>query len=451
MFVDPKLVTDRSARRRSWPRSCTSAETSWSRSSVAHNRFDYLARKVPLDLADKIGGAPPSGVDLLDESTVVMPEGPTTRLAARIGRHRQQGSVGPRAQYDTLLTGQPGELTLAENPQGRTIPVGEHQLVAAVPGQRSGADGRPVDAVRDRADPQPSRSQSARAKGGIAIVSNALDGRDPRDGQRGGRPEDGPGDAEHEQRRAHHRVRARIGHEDRDDLCGARAGSDHADQQVRRARHLLRGRHDLLGRRGPRHRVDDRRPDRGPVVATSAPSRSHRRSAATASTTASAASATDPAPHCASRTRRPVRCCARRCGRGPRSRPCRSARASRQRSLQVLEAYNTIANGGRYVAPRLLDATIDPQGHTHPVPADQGHRVMSTKTADEMNLMLRGVVTGGTGTWPRSTATRCSARRARRASHSPTVGTRTRSVATTTTRRSSAWCRRRSPRCRSSS
>ena len=67
-------------------------------------------------------------------------------------------------------------------------------------------------------------------------------------------------------------------------------------------------------------------------------------------------------------------------------------------ALQVLEAYNTIANAGRYVAPRLLDATIDPQGNTHPVPTDAGHRVMSTKTADEMNLMLRGVVTGGTGT-----------------------------------------------------
>ena len=66
--------------------------------------------------------------------------------------------------------------------------------------------------------------------------------------------------------------------------------------------------------------------------------------------------------------------------------------------MQVLEAYNTVANRGLYVAPRLLDSTVDPLGHEHPVPSDQGHRVMSTTTADEMNLMLRGVVTGGTGT-----------------------------------------------------
>ncbi len=67
-------------------------------------------------------------------------------------------------------------------------------------------------------------------------------------------------------------------------------------------------------------------------------------------------------------------------------------------ALQVLEAYNTVANGGRYVPPHLLDATIDAEGHSHPVPTDPGRRVMSRSTADQMNLMLRGVVTGGTGT-----------------------------------------------------
>ena len=66
--------------------------------------------------------------------------------------------------------------------------------------------------------------------------------------------------------------------------------------------------------------------------------------------------------------------------------------------LQVLEAYNTVANGGVYVPPRLLDATVDAQGHRHALPAAKTRRVMSTSTADEMNLMLRGVVTGGTGT-----------------------------------------------------
>ena len=67
-------------------------------------------------------------------------------------------------------------------------------------------------------------------------------------------------------------------------------------------------------------------------------------------------------------------------------------------ALQMLEAYNTVANGGRYVSPRLVDSTIDSDGHEHPVPFDDGHRVVSQATSDKMNVMLRGVVTGGTGT-----------------------------------------------------
>ena len=34
--------------------------------------------------------------------------------------------------------------------------------------------------------------------------------------------------------------------------------------------------------------------------------------------------------------------------------------------IQLWSAYNVIANGGRYVAPRLVDATIDPAGNRHP-------------------------------------------------------------------------------------
>jgi membrane peptidoglycan carboxypeptidase len=66
--------------------------------------------------------------------------------------------------------------------------------------------------------------------------------------------------------------------------------------------------------------------------------------------------------------------------------------------LQVLESYNTIANGGVYVGPRLVDSTIDATGNEHPIPADAGRRALSPATAASMNVMLRGVVTGGTGT-----------------------------------------------------
>ncbi len=67
--------------------------------------------------------------------------------------------------------------------------------------------------------------------------------------------------------------------------------------------------------------------------------------------------------------------------------------------LQMLGAYNTIANQGVYVAPKLVNATIDGNGQRHENPADVGHRVISADTANKVNLMLRGVVAeGGTGT-----------------------------------------------------
>jgi cell division protein FtsI (penicillin-binding protein 3) len=65
--------------------------------------------------------------------------------------------------------------------------------------------------------------------------------------------------------------------------------------------------------------------------------------------------------------------------------------------LQMLLAYNAIANGGVYVAPKLVDATIDAGGVSHPTPVVEGRRVVSEATADSLNLMLRNVVSEGTG------------------------------------------------------
>jgi cell division protein FtsI (penicillin-binding protein 3) len=65
--------------------------------------------------------------------------------------------------------------------------------------------------------------------------------------------------------------------------------------------------------------------------------------------------------------------------------------------LQMLLAYNTIANGGTYVEPRLVHSTIDAEGVEHPVTIDSGHRVFSETTSDQLNLMLRDVVVEGTG------------------------------------------------------
>jgi len=67
-------------------------------------------------------------------------------------------------------------------------------------------------------------------------------------------------------------------------------------------------------------------------------------------------------------------------------------------AIQMLAAYNTVANGGVYVPPRLVDATIDPDGHEHALPMAPRHRVVSPTVAKEMTTMLDEVVRVGTGT-----------------------------------------------------
>jgi len=67
-------------------------------------------------------------------------------------------------------------------------------------------------------------------------------------------------------------------------------------------------------------------------------------------------------------------------------------------ALQMLGAYNAVANGGVYVAPSLLKATIDANGKTRPVKAPRTRRVVSPATAAEVTRMLTGVVSDGTGT-----------------------------------------------------
>jgi len=65
--------------------------------------------------------------------------------------------------------------------------------------------------------------------------------------------------------------------------------------------------------------------------------------------------------------------------------------------MQMLAAYNTVANGGEYVAPKLVKATVDPFGQQQLTPSPQRHRVVSERTAGQVTAMLNEVVRVGTG------------------------------------------------------
>jgi cell division protein FtsI (penicillin-binding protein 3) len=65
--------------------------------------------------------------------------------------------------------------------------------------------------------------------------------------------------------------------------------------------------------------------------------------------------------------------------------------------MQMLYAYNAIANDGVYVPPKLVDQIIDADGDRRPVPSGKAHRVVSPTTASLVREMLAGVVEEGTG------------------------------------------------------
>lgn len=67
-------------------------------------------------------------------------------------------------------------------------------------------------------------------------------------------------------------------------------------------------------------------------------------------------------------------------------------------ALQMLSAYNVIANGGSYVSPRLLHGTIGASGKLTSAPAAEQRRVVSPETAALVTAMLRDVVSSKDGT-----------------------------------------------------
>jgi len=67
-------------------------------------------------------------------------------------------------------------------------------------------------------------------------------------------------------------------------------------------------------------------------------------------------------------------------------------------AMQMLDVYNTIANGGVAQAPRLLSGATDEDGTVTTLDPAEGTRVVSEETATQLRAMLANVVESGTGT-----------------------------------------------------
>jgi cell division protein FtsI (penicillin-binding protein 3) len=67
-------------------------------------------------------------------------------------------------------------------------------------------------------------------------------------------------------------------------------------------------------------------------------------------------------------------------------------------ALQVLDAYNAVANGGVFVQPKLVQATVDQAGGVTATAPSPAHRVFAPAVDSELTTMLEQVVSAGTGT-----------------------------------------------------
>jgi cell division protein FtsI (penicillin-binding protein 3) len=68
-------------------------------------------------------------------------------------------------------------------------------------------------------------------------------------------------------------------------------------------------------------------------------------------------------------------------------------------AVQMVAAVGAIAGGGTWVAPSVIESTVDESGATVPAPAPESRRVVSEQTADTVALMMEAV-TGDGGTAP---------------------------------------------------
>ncbi|MGH9138319.1 MAG: peptidoglycan D,D-transpeptidase FtsI family protein, partial [Acidimicrobiales bacterium] len=96
--------------------------------------FVYLARQVTDDVAARVDDLGLPGINLLAEPTRFNPAGDLARSV--LGRVDVDGvgSAGVERQYDDVLSGAPGQLIVERDPDGRTIPQGEREVDPAVAG-----------------------------------------------------------------------------------------------------------------------------------------------------------------------------------------------------------------------------------------------------------------------------------------------------------------------------
>jgi cell division protein FtsI (penicillin-binding protein 3) len=359
-------------------------------------KFTYVARRVTDEVADAVEELDQPGIFFLDEPKRIAPAGDLGRsVLGQVGVDNE-GLSGLELQYDELLTGDPGELIIEKDPDGRTIPGGERQLEPASRGDDL------VLSIDRSMQYETERALAAQiatkgAKGGIAIVSRPGTGEILALANLATDPETGA------VRAVGNNMAATAVYEPGSVNKVITVAAALEEGLVSPSTELVVPDHLQVSD----HLFTDHDPH---------PTESY---SVTKILTESSNIGTIKLAQMLGRDR--LDSYLRRFGFGSTTslqfpneaagillHPDRYSGTSMGSipigqgiavtALQMLQAYNVLANDGVYVAPKLVLETVDRNGRSHPVESDEPHRVVSESTAARMRDMLANVVAEGTGT-----------------------------------------------------
>ena len=415
--------------------------------------FTYVARRVDDEVA--------AAIEDLDLPGIVVPRGAQALHAGRrpgpLGARQvgvdNDGLFGLERQYDDALTGEPGDAVIEKDPEGRTIPGGD-----APAGARPQRGDDLVLTIDRSMQYETERALAAQilakgAKGGTAIVSRPATGEilalanfttDPETGaivatgnNMGATAVYEPGSVNKVITVAAALEEGLVTPEHRADGARLAAGERPPLHRPRPAPHR-----ELLGDADPHrvveHRHDQAGPDagQGPLrhLPASVRLRHHDR------------------PRLPERGGRA--CCSHPedySGTSIGSIPIGQGIAVT--AMQMLEAYNVLANDGVYVPPKLVHGDRRRRGRRAiPSQAGEPRRVVSEATAEQMREMLVNVVAEGTGTRGGITGYSVAGKTGTARKPLPEGGYQRRRRQLPLRRQlRRASCRPRSPSCRSSS
>jgi cell division protein FtsI (penicillin-binding protein 3) len=132
--ADPSIVADPADAARRLAPILRLDEVELRRKLSADVRFVYLARQVDDEVAGRVERLDLPGVLQFEEQARFNPSGDLARSVLGSVGVDNDGLSGLEQTYDDQLSGEPGHLVVERDPAGRTIPAGRHQVDPARPG-----------------------------------------------------------------------------------------------------------------------------------------------------------------------------------------------------------------------------------------------------------------------------------------------------------------------------